>query len=307
MMEQVELRHLRYFVAVAEELHFGRAAARLGIQQPPLSQQIKYLESVIGHPLFVRTSRSVLLTATGQELLERARRILTRVQEDLVAVRRVGRGEVGALTVGFAGSAMLTVLPDVVKVYRRDYLEVRLRLLEMATSEIIERLRDGSVDLGFLRDPGKQEGLVIETVLREPFVAVLPERHRLAKMKSIPVAKLKGEPFVFYQRRMGPVAYEKTMHLCQRAGFEPQIVQDTPQWPTAIRLIAAGLGVSITPACVAKLGVPGVVFRKIAAKDAFTEIALGRREEPMRPTAEAFVKLAKEAFESTKDGGRWTK
>jgi DNA-binding transcriptional LysR family regulator len=306
-MEQVELRHLRYFVAVAEELHFGRAAARLGIQQPPLSQQIKYLESVIGHALFVRTSRSVSLTASGQELLERARRILTRVQEDLSAARRVGRGEVGALTVGFAGSAMLTVLPDVVKVYRRDYQEVRLRLLEMATSEIIEHLRDGSVDLGFLRDPGKQEGLVIEMVLREPFVAVLPERHRLAKMKNIPVAKLKGEPFVFYQRRMGPVAYDKTMHLCKRAGFEPQIVQDTPQWPTAIRLIAAGLGVSITPACVAKLGVPGVVFRRILAKDAFTEIALGRRDEPIRPTEEAFVRLAREAFGMKKDEGRGAK
>jgi DNA-binding transcriptional LysR family regulator len=255
---------------------------------------------VIGHALFVRTSRSVSLTATGQELLERARRTLSRVQEDMSAVRRVGRGEVGALTVGFAGSAMLTVLPDVVKMYRRDFQEVRLRLLEMATSEIIEHLRDGSVDLGFLRDPGKQDGLVIETMLREPFVAVLPERHTLAKMKNIPVAKLKGEPFVFYQRRMGPVAYDKTINLCKRAGFEPQIVQDTPQWPTAIRLIAAGLGISIAPGGVMKLGTPGVVFRKIAAKDAFTEIALGRRDEPMRPTAEAFVKLARNAFGKTK-------
>ncbi len=198
---------------------------------------------------------------------------------------------------------MLTVLPDVVKVYRRDYKEVRLRLLEMATAEIIEHLRDGSTDLGFLRDPGKQDGLVIETVLREPFVAVLPARHRLANQQAIAVAKLKDEPFVFYQRRMGPVAYDKTMHLCKRAGFEPQIVQDTPQWPTAIRLIAAGLGVSIAPACVAKLGVPGVVLRRIAAKDAFTEIALGRRDEPIRPTEEAFVKLAREAFKCSNEYG----
>lgn len=295
-MEHIELRHLRYFVAVAEELHFGRAAHRLGIQQPPLSQQIKYLESELGHPLFNRSSRSVALTAAGRELLERARRILSRVEEDLKAVRRIGRGELGTLNVAFAGSSMLTVLPDVVKYYRRDFHEVHLRLLEMVTAEIIEHLRDGSVDLGFLRDPGKQEGLVIETLFREPFVVVLPSRHRLADQKTIAVAKLKNERFVFFRRSMGPVAYDRTINLCKRAGFEPQIVQDTPQWPTALRLISAGLGVSIAPACVSKIGMQGVVCRKLGARDAFTEIALGRRDEPMMPTAEAFARLARETF-----------
>ena len=295
-MNDIELRHLRYFVAVAEELHFGRAAAKLGIQQPPLSQQIKQLEGEVGHALFARTSRSVALTAAGHELLERARRTLTRLQEDLNAVRRVGRGEVGALTVGFAGSAILTMLPDVIRVHRRDYREVQLRLLEMATSEVIEHLLDGTVDLGFLRDPGEVPGSVIESLLREPFVAVLPTRHRLAAQKNIAVARLKGEPFVFYRRSMGPVAYDRTIGLCEQHGFQPQIVQETPQWPTAIRLIAAGLGVSIAPACVAKLAIPGVVFRPIVAKDAFTEIALGRRDEPITPTAEAFVRLARETF-----------
>jgi DNA-binding transcriptional LysR family regulator len=307
MTDNIELRHLRYFVAVAEELHFGRAAARLGIQQPPLSQQIKSLEAELGHALFTRTSRSVALTAAGRELLERARRLLTRVDEDLKAVRRVGRGEVGALRVGFAGSAMLTVLPDVVKTYRRDYQEVHLRLLEMATSEIVEHLRDGTVDLGFLRDPGKQDGLIVETLLRERFVAVLPARHQLATLQTVEVAKLKDEPFVFYRRAMGPVAYDKTMALCKRYGFLPQIVQDTPQWPTALRLIGAGLGVSIAPACVSKIGTAGVVFRRLSVKDVFTEIALGRREEAMMPTAETFVGLAREAFGSTKVEGRRTK
>ncbi len=296
MNEHIDLRHLRYFVAVAEELHFGRAATKLGIQQPPLSQQIKQLESAIGHALFTRTSRSVALTASGRELLDRARRTLARVQEDLSAVRRVGRGEVGTLTVGFAGSAMFTVLPDVVKAYRRDFSEVQLRLLEISTSEIIEHLLDGSVDLGFLRDPGEVEGLVIESLLREPFIAILPSRHALAAQQSISVAKLKHEPFLFYRRKMGPVAYDRTIQLCERHGFQPQIVQETPQWPTAIRLIAAGLGVSIAPACVAKLGIPGVVFRRIVAKDAYTEIGLGRRDEPVTPTAEAFVKLAQHQF-----------
>jgi DNA-binding transcriptional LysR family regulator len=297
-MTNIDLRHLRYFVAVAEELHFGRAATKLGIQQPPLSQQIKQMETELGLKLFVRTSRSVALTAAGHELLERSRRTLSRLQEDLNAVKRIGRGEVGALTVGFAGSAILSMLPDVIKTHRRDYPEVQLRLVEMATSEVIAHLLDGTLDLGFLRDPGEIEGLAIESLLREPFVAVLPSRHRLATQKSVAVGRLKGEPFVFYRRSMGPVAYDRTIGLCETHGFQPQIVQETPQWPTAIRLIAAGIGISIAPACVAKLAIPGVVFRRITAKDAFTEIALGRRDEPITPTEDAFVRLAREAFRS---------
>ncbi len=295
-MVDIDLRHLRYFVAVAEELHFGRAATRLGIQQPPLSQQIKQLEFEIGHALFIRSSRSVALTAAGRELLERSRRTLTRLEEDLHAVQRVGRGEVGTLTVGFAGSAMLTMLPDVIKTYRRDYSEVKLRLQEDVTSGVIDGLRDGTMDLGFLRDPGEIEGLIIESVWREPYVAILSSRHRLAHQKSISPSKLKGEPFIFHRRSVGPVAYDRTIAVCERAGFTPVTVQEAPQWTTAIRLIAAGLGYSIAPACVAKLGVPGVVFRPIVAKDAFTEIALGHRNEALMSTAEAFLKLAKERF-----------
>lgn len=295
-MLDIDLRHLRYFVAVAEELHFGRAATRLGIQQPPLSQQIKQLESELGYALFVRSSRSVALTAAGRELLERARRTLSRLQEDLHAVQRIGRGEVGTLNVGFAGSAMLTMLPDVIKAYRREYPEVKLRLQEDVTSGVIEGLRDGTMDVGFLRDPGEVEGLVVESLLREHYVAILSTRHRLAPQKNINPSKLKGEPFIFHRRNVGPVAYDKTIAVCERAGFTPVTVQEAPQWTTAIRLVAADLGYSIAPACVAKLGVPGVVFRRIVAKDAFTEIALGRRNEALMPTAEAFWKIAKEKF-----------
>lgn len=292
----IGLRHLRYFVAVAEEMHFGRAAARLGIQQPPLSQQIKTLEAALGHRLFDRSSRSVVLTAAGLELLERARRILNRLQEDVEAVRRVGRGEVGSLTVAFAGSAMLLALPKVIRTYRQQYQAVELRLRELVTSEAITALRDGTSDLAFLRDPGEIEGLVIETVSREPFVALLSSRHTLAAKKRVLISDLRGEPFVFYQRSHGPVAYDRTIGLCEQAGFTPKIVQDTQQWSTVIPLVGAGLGVSIAPACVAKLGMPGVVFRRIVAKDAFTEVAIGRRDEPVGPPAAAFAALAKRQF-----------
>ena len=297
MNTDIDLRHLRYFVAVAEELHFGRAAVRLHIAQPPLSQQIRQLEHNLGHPLFVRTSRSVSLTAAGRELLERARRTLARVEEDLAAVKRVGRGEVGALTIAFTGSAILSdPLPRAIRAYRRRYPEVDLRLLELRTMLQIEALRDGSIDLGFLRDPGPFDGLVIQELWREPYLAVLPSRHPLAKLRVVPVAKLRGEPFIFHARSAGPLAYDRTMAVCERAGFLPQIVQETPQWPTAIRLVESGLGVTITPACVSKLETMGVAFRPINAKGAFTEVSLGHRDEPLVPTAAEFVRMAREAF-----------
>jgi DNA-binding transcriptional LysR family regulator len=301
MNSEVELRHLRYFVAVAEELHFGRAALRLNIAQPPLSQQIRQLEANLGHPLFVRTSRSVTLTAAGRELLERARRTLARVEEDLVAVRRIGRGEVGALTIAFTGSSILRdPLPEAIRVYRRKYPEVDLRLREMGTMLQIDALRDGSIDLGFLRDPGPFDGLVIEELSREPFVAVLPSRHALAKMRSLHPTQLRGEPFIFHRRDIGPLAFDRTMAVCQQVKFLPEIVQEAPQWPTVIRLVESGLGVSIAPRCVSKLETMGVVFRPLRASGAFTEVSLGHRAEPLMPTAVEFVRIAKEAFRGEK-------
>ena len=297
MDADIDLRHLRYFVAVAEELHFGRAALRLHIAQPPVSQQIKQLEHNLGHPLFVRTSRSVSLTAAGRELLDRARRTLTRVEEDLAAVRRVGRGEVGALTIAFTGSAILTnALPEAIRAYRRRYPEVDLRLRELRTMLQIDALRDSSIDLGFLRDPGPFDGLVIEELWREPYVAVLPSRHPLAKMRTVNVRKLRASRSSFTLGPPARLAFDRTMAVCEQAGFRPEIVQEAPQWPTVIRLVESGLGFSIAPACVSKLETMGVAFRPINAKGSFTEVSLGHRNEPLHPTAAEFVRMAKQAF-----------
>jgi DNA-binding transcriptional LysR family regulator len=305
MNSEIDLRHLRYFVAVAEELHFGRAAVRLHIAQPPLSQQIKQLEQNLGHRLFVRTSRSVALTAAGTEMLERARRTLTRMEEDLAAVRRVGRGEVGALTIAFTGSAILSdPLPEAIRSYRRRFPEVDLRLRELGTMSQIEALRDGSIDLGFLRDPGPFEGLVIEELLRESYVAVLPSRHPLAQSRTVSVKNLRGEPFIFHRRGIGPLAFDRTMAVCEQAGFRPEIVQEAPQWPTVIRLVESGLGVSIAPRCVSKLETMGVEFRPINAKGAFTEVSLGHRDEPLHATAVEFVSMARRAFAARKSSAR---
>lgn len=222
MNQNIDLRHLRYFLAVAEELHFGHAARRLHIAQPPLSQQIRRLEQEIGYPLFLRTSRSVKLTPAGKALMDRAHRTLQKVDDDLEAVRSVARGEVGVLKVGFVGSAMLTRLPAILRKYRRMYASVQLHLNELHTSQLIDALREGSADVALARDAGAAEDLHVERVFVEPFVAVVPKKHPLAARRSIPVARLRGEPFVFFPRAAGSYAWENTIRLCEQQGFPSQ-------------------------------------------------------------------------------------
>src|SRR6202166_3388711 len=265
MDEEIELRHLRYFLAVAETLHFSRAAKRLGMAQPPLSQQIRRLEEIVGHRLFDRTTRGVKLTLAGQLLEERARTTIEKVQDDLAQVRRLGRGEEGTLTVGFSGSVMFTGLPAAIESYRRRYPKVELRLRELVTSAQIAALLNGQIDLAFLRDGDPTEGIRITTLLKEKYVAVLPEAHPLARRRTLSVKALEGEPFIMFARRMGPLAYDRTIACCEGSAFRPNIVQDAPQWLTLVRLVAAGLGVSLAPACVATVAIPGAVYREVRA------------------------------------------
>jgi len=295
MKGQLELRHLRYFLAVAETLHFGKAAAQLGMAQPPLSQQIKILESLVGHRLFDRTTRGVRLTVVGQYLLERARNILDRVDQDVEMARRLGRGQEGVLSVGFSGSVMFTRLPFVIERYRRLYPKVELRLQELATAEQMCALQQGVLDLGFLRDAEPDSAIRIEPLLSERFVAILPKQHPLARCASLRPGDLRNEPFVFYARKMGPRAFDRMIACCEADGFRPRIVQDTPQWPTAVRLIAAGLGVSIVPACVSILAMPNVVYKPLRSRHR-TSIDIGLRRDLASPIAEAFLRIIRQQF-----------
>jgi DNA-binding transcriptional LysR family regulator len=293
MDHDIELRHLRYFVAVAEELHFGRAAARLHLAQPPLSQQIRKLEQIVGHALFLRTSRAVKLTSAGEVLLERARRTLHNVQEDVAETRRVGRGEVGSLKVGFIGSGMLTSLPAMLGRYRRRYPNVLLQLHESHTAGVIRALATSALDVGFLRDGGECEGLTVEVLFSEPFVAVLPRGHARARQKSISAAELRDEPFVFFSPTAGSRAYEKSMSLCEEHGFRPQVVQEAPQWLTVLRLVGAGLGVTIAPACVRQIAGPDVVCLKLRGAKVTSDIELAFRQDDDRAILKAFCGIAR--------------
>ncbi|MGA3189683.1 MAG: LysR substrate-binding domain-containing protein [Bryobacteraceae bacterium] len=296
MNKNIDLRHLRYFLAVAEELHFGHAAQRLHIAQPPLSQQIRRLEEEIGYPLFLRSSRSVKLTPAGKTLLERARRTLQRVDDDVEAVRSVARGEVGVLKVGFVGSAMLTNLPAILGRYRRLYPRVQLHLNEFHTSQLLEALRDGSADVALARDAGTPEDLHVERAFIEPFVAVVPVKHPLASRRSIPIRKLRDEPFVFFPRTAGSYAWENAIRLCEQQGFHPNIVQEAPQWLTLLRLIGAGLGVTIGPASIEKIAAPDVVCRKLSPSGGATSIDLVYRPDRPGALVNAFCDLARSMF-----------
>ena len=296
MNSTIELRHLRYFVAVAEELHFTRAAKRLRIAQPPLSQQIRQLEQQIGHALFDRNSRTVVLTLAGETLLELARHILKRLEEDVETVRRVGRGEIGSLTVGFIHSAMLTVLPVILGSYRMKYPQVALRLHELTTRRLVDAIRQGAVDIGFLRDAGPTAGLSVETILVEKYVVALPDRHPLAQRKRISLMALKGEPLVFFPRENGPGAWDKTIKLCEIAGFRPNIVQEASDWLVLLRLVSSGLGISIAPACLATIKTPGVVCRELTSCPISTDIQLAHRTDYLNPIMNAFLVAARRAF-----------
>ena len=259
--------------------------------QPPLSQQIKRLEQLLGHALFERTTRGVKLTPAGQLLARRARSTMEKVGEDLAQVRRLGRGEEGTLTVGFSGSVMFTELPAAIQSFRRRYPKVELRLRELVTSAQIAALLNGQIDLAFLRDGDPTEGIRITTLLKEKYVAVLPEAHSLARRRTLSMKALEGEPFVMFARRMGPLAYDRTIACCERGGFRPNIVQDAPQWLTLVRLVAAGLGVSLAPACVARVAMPGAVYRgvKTACR---TSIDLGVKIGAEGVLAKNFIEIA---------------
>jgi len=293
MKEEIDLRHLRYFLAVAETLHFSKAAQLLGIAQPPLSQQIKRLEQLLGHRLFDRTTRGVKLTLAGQLLAERARSTIEKVQDDLAQVRRLGRGEEGTLTVGFSGSVMFTDLPSAIGTYRRRYPKVELRLRESNTSAQISALLMGTLDLAFLRDGDATEGIEISTLLEERYVAVLPVGHALAGKRSVHVRDLRNEPFILFARRMGPLAFDRTIACCEQNGFRPNIVQDAPQWPTLVRLVAAGLGVSLAPGCVANVAIPGAVYREVRAA-CRTTVDLGVKVGAASTLAGNFIEIARE-------------
>lgn len=291
MIPLLELRHLRYFVAVAEELHFGRAAAHLGMAQPPLSQQIQRLEQIVGTRLFERTSRRVQLTDAGTALLPEARRLLASAETALLGARRAGRGEQGELRVAFAATVMFLALPEIIRAFRDRYPGVHLDLREMPTGPQLAGIKAGEIDIGFVREPGPDPELEIVTVMREPLRIAVPKGHPLASRATIAVRHLADEPFVLFPEELAPGLHAQVMALCRAAGFTPRVVEESRELYTSVSLVEAGIGVSILPASVEKLGWRGVRYRAIPSASAETRIAAAWRKDRGRPVVDAFMQV----------------
>jgi DNA-binding transcriptional LysR family regulator len=260
--------------------------------QPPLSQAIRRLEGAVGCPLLTRTSRSVRLTPAGAAFLERARRTLRGVEEDIHEARSIGLGQTGRLNVGFVGSGMLTTLPEILSRYVAAFPAVQLQLHESFTARVVDGLLGGDVDAGIVRDAEPVDGLVAIPMLSEPFVAVLPADHPHARDSSMSVADLADTPFVYPPRHAGPRAFEKPLALCEEHGFRPRIAHEASHWLTILRLVGAGLGVSIAPACVRHIATADVSCVALRGAPVVSELEFMHRVDEHRPIVHAFGEIA---------------
>ena len=297
----MELRHLRYFVAVAEELNFTRAAKRLGINQPGLSLQIRQLEKEMGSPLFHRRTRGVELTNAGKLMLEEARIILKQVEQVKIGVQRRARGETGRIIVGSSGGTYFhPLIPAIIREYGMRYPDIVLTPEASNSALLVARLRAEQIDVAFIRAPiSDSDGLVIEPLVDEDFLTILPAGHALSGSASVPLAALAKETFVLWPRALNPGYYDSIIAACHRAGFSPALGQEAPEVMSIIPLVAARLGVSIVPRSTSRIQADGVFYLSIEGDVPRAEICLAYRRDDRSPAVQNFVAVARRAMRST--------
>ena len=285
---------LRYFSAVAERLHFGRAAQALHISQPPLSRAIRALEAQLGVALFVRTRRRVELTPAGERLLDEARRLTAQMERAVAGLRAVATGEEGRLRIGFVSLADYGALPGLLKAYKAARPRVQLALREMLSPEQAAALAAGELDFGLLLPPvGPAAELEHVVIQRERFVVALPARHRLTRLRKVPMHALAGEPLVMIPKQIAPGLYDIVANLAAKAGFSLNVAQEAIQMQTVVSLVSSGLGASIVPGSVANLGRRGVVYRSLADPHPRLDLWLAWPRRALEPAAQEFVAHAR--------------
>jgi DNA-binding transcriptional LysR family regulator len=291
----MELRHLRYFLAVAEEMNFTRAAQKVGIGQPPLSQQIRSLEEELGAPLFRRVPRGVELTDSGKVFLPEAQAILAQAERAKKIARRGARGELGSLRLGFTSSAAFTrIVQDAIRVFRENFPNVELILEEEDTRTLLERLSEQTVDAAFIR-PGRNDpvGVQVHRLVEESMMIALPSDHALVKASGLPLSALAKDRFLLFPRSAGPGFFDEIISACRHAGFEPKMGYEATQITSVGNMIAAGLGVSIVPVSIAnQVCVAGVKYIKIVGDAPRASVALAIRPDEQSVTVKNFVTFA---------------
>jgi DNA-binding transcriptional LysR family regulator len=289
----MELRTLRYFATLAEELHFGRAAQRLAITQPPLSLAIRGLEQELGVELFIRTRRRVALTHAGSVFLEHVRGVLARAAESAEAARAAARGEVGRLAIGFMSASIYTLLPAVLRAFRESHGGVRLELQELTLPQQISALRRGDIQVAIVRPPVADAELDSVVVLSEPMLAALPAGHALTSSRRIGMRRLREQPFVMFQRAPGLVLHHLVLGFCLQHGFTPRVAQEASQTHAVAGLVAAGIGVALVPRSAQEIRLRGVEYRPLVERTPAVETAVAWRRDATSPVVDAFVATAR--------------
>ncbi|MEU1468116.1 LysR family transcriptional regulator [Streptomyces sp. NPDC005761] len=293
----MELRHLFAFVAVAEELHFGRAARRLQMAQPPLSQQIRQLEKELGVQLFERNTRSVRLTSAGESFLQPVRTVLDDLDTAVRAARAAGRGEYGRVSIGFAGASSHETLPRLTRAVRAAHPGIELVMTGQTYANVaLARVADGSLDLGFVRLPVTQPGVTFRVIDEEELVCALPSDHPLVARDSVPLEVLAGEPFVSFPANTGSTVRDAMVGACEAAGFNPRVVQEAPDSYTILALVAAGVGVTLTVTSVQHIQQSGLVYRPLAGPPIRRQAALAWRADNPSAALRAVLAVAEDAL-----------
>jgi DNA-binding transcriptional LysR family regulator len=291
----MELRHLRYFVAVADELNFTRAARRLGIAQPSLSSQMRQLETEMGTPLFRRETRGVELTDAGKLMFEEARVILAELERAKTRVARRARGETGKINIGSAGATYFhPLIPAIIREFRKEHPDVVLMPEESNTSLLLARLRAGAIDVAFVRSPPSDtDGLSFDPLVEEPIIIALPADHPLARSTSAPLSALAQEPIILFTRAINPPVYDAILGAFAHAGVSPNLTQEAPQVPSAIPMVAAGLGVTLVPDSLRRLHPDGVAFVAVEGPTVPADVCLAYRRTQRSAAVKNFVMVAR--------------
>ncbi|NYT60868.1 LysR family transcriptional regulator [Alcaligenaceae bacterium] len=292
---ELDTRLLRYFVAVAEELSFSRAATRLHISQPPLSYAIKQLENALAVQLLTRSSRQVTLTPAGTALYNEALFLLQRNADVAALVQRIDAGSHGQIKIGFVGSMLYRGLPDMLRSCKARYPDVEHVLLELNSTEQIDLIKRGGLDIGFIHENPAAAEIASIDLLVEPFSICLPDTHRLAKQSSLKLGELAGEDFIFFSRLFSPSYYETLLSLCLRAGFYPKVKNEARHWLSVASLVSQGMGVSIVPQCLARSGLSGIRFLSFE-HDSRSISRLIWASSSVKQITENYVGMAKQAF-----------